>query len=207
MLASTGINVTLPGTFFFLNQENFYKLVNWVKGKGIVSDSNNKFLCHESEDFNKKKKKKKKTISKISVDSSFTFTSNAWLCALAVLHRLLLVLNLVSSMILYMKIALILHWHDFCLIPLGECASWGRATNRLRNSNLKIFESAVYMKSGSMCLWIHFTKVTLKIELKLLMMRSHWDRHLFVYKYVILELVICKKVTYLATWGHILVYY
>ena len=38
--------------------------------KGIVSDSNNIFLWHESEDINKKK-----LISKISVDSSVTFSS------------------------------------------------------------------------------------------------------------------------------------
>ena len=36
----------------------------------------------------KKKKKKKKLISKISVDTNFTFTSYAWLCAVALLHRL-----------------------------------------------------------------------------------------------------------------------
>ena len=66
--------------------------------KGIVSDCNI-FLWHESEDINKtkknpnkqtnQKKKKKKVISKISVDSNFTFTSYAWFYALAFLHRLL----------------------------------------------------------------------------------------------------------------------
>ena len=40
----------------------------------LVSDSNNIFLWHESEDVNKKK-----LISKISVDSDFTFSSYAWL--------------------------------------------------------------------------------------------------------------------------------
>ena len=40
--------------------------------KGIVSDSNNIFLWHESEDVNKKK-----LISKISINSNFTFSSYA----------------------------------------------------------------------------------------------------------------------------------
>ena len=53
--------------------------------KGMVSDSNNIFLWHELEDINKKKKKKKKkVISKISVDSNFTFASYAWLYALII---------------------------------------------------------------------------------------------------------------------------
>ena len=52
--------------------------------KGIVSDSTNIFLWHESNDM-----KKKMVIIKISVNSNFTFTSYAWLCALTLLHRLL----------------------------------------------------------------------------------------------------------------------
>ena len=52
--------------------------------KGIVTDSNNIFLLHKLEDIDKKR-----VISKISVDSNFTFTSYAWLGALALLHRLL----------------------------------------------------------------------------------------------------------------------
>ena len=40
-------------------------------GTGALSDSNNIFSWHESEDVNKKKKKKKKVISKISVDFNF----------------------------------------------------------------------------------------------------------------------------------------
>ena len=51
---------------------------------GIVSDSNNIFLWHESEDIHKKK-----LISKISVDSNFTFSSCAWLCVFHCSHRLL----------------------------------------------------------------------------------------------------------------------
>ena len=44
--------------------------------KGIFIDSNNIFLWYDSEDINRKKKR----ISKISVDSNFTFSSYAWLC-------------------------------------------------------------------------------------------------------------------------------
>ena len=42
--------------------------------KGIFGDLNNNFLWHESEDINQKK-----IISKISVDTNFTFSSYAWL--------------------------------------------------------------------------------------------------------------------------------
>ena len=38
------------------------------------------------------------------------------------------VLNLFLSTRTYVKIALISHPNDFCLIPLGKCASWRRAT-------------------------------------------------------------------------------
>ena len=40
-------------------------------------------LWHESEDINKQTKK---FISKILVDSNFTFTSHAWLCCVSFLH-------------------------------------------------------------------------------------------------------------------------
>ena len=49
--------------------------------KEVFSDFNNIISWHESEEVNQKKKKKK-LISKISVDSSFTFSSYAWLCVL-----------------------------------------------------------------------------------------------------------------------------
>ena len=41
---------------------------------GIVSDSNNIFIRHESEDINKTR-----LFSKSSLDFNFTFTSYAWL--------------------------------------------------------------------------------------------------------------------------------
>ena len=62
----------------------FWKVRLNFQFKGIVSDSNNIFLWHETEDINKKM-----IISKISVDSNFTFTNCAWLCALVLLHWLL----------------------------------------------------------------------------------------------------------------------
>ena len=51
------------------------------KVKGILSDSNNIFLWYESEDF-----KQKKLVSKISVDSNFTFSSYARLCVFHCSH-------------------------------------------------------------------------------------------------------------------------
>ena len=38
-------------------------------------------------------------------------------------------------------------WNDFCLIPLGKCASWRRTTNKWNNSKFEIFQSTLYMKS------------------------------------------------------------
>ena len=50
--------------------------------KGVVSDFDNIFYGMNQKILTKK------VISKISVDSNFTFASYAWLCALALLHRL-----------------------------------------------------------------------------------------------------------------------
>ena len=60
---------------------NWCDINQWSGDKGMVSDSNI-FLWHKAE------VNKKKVISKISVDPNFTFTSYAWLCALALLQRL-----------------------------------------------------------------------------------------------------------------------
>ena len=46
--------------------------------KGVFSDSNNIILWHKSEDT-----KQKKLISKISVDSNFTFSSHDYVCFIA----------------------------------------------------------------------------------------------------------------------------
>ena len=80
-----------------------------------ISDSNNIILWHESEDINKKIK----LIPKISVDSN---SSYAWLYVFHCSNRLLWWIK-VSSTKLSVKIALILYWKDFSLIPLGKCAS------------------------------------------------------------------------------------
>ena len=79
----------LPGSgLWFINKTWLPRFGGWVGVKDIFSDSNNIFLWCESEDINKNNNKKRLT-SKISVDSHFTFTNYAWLCALALLHRLL----------------------------------------------------------------------------------------------------------------------
>ena len=45
---------------------------------------------------------------------------------------------------IHVKIAFISHWNDFCLIPLGKCASWRNATNSCKNSNFEFFESTLH---------------------------------------------------------------
>ena len=59
-----------------------------------------------------------------------------------------------SSTRMYVKIAFISHWNDFCLIPLGKCASW-RATNRCKKFNFEILVSPLYMKSENIPLTLH----------------------------------------------------
>ena len=58
-------------------------ITTWWIVKGIGSDSCNIFSWHKSENITKKK-----VTYKLSVDSSFTFTCYARLCALSLLHRL-----------------------------------------------------------------------------------------------------------------------
>ena len=53
---------------------------------------------------------------------------------------------------MYVKIALISHWNDFCLTTLRKCA-FLEETYLLINAkhqNFEFFESALYMKSGNM---------------------------------------------------------
>ena len=54
--------------------------------KGVISNSNNILLWHESEDIQKKKKKKKKNTACFQ---NFTFSSYAWLCVFHCSHRIL----------------------------------------------------------------------------------------------------------------------
>ena len=55
--------------------------------------------------------------------------------------------------------AFISHWNDFCLISLGKCAPWRRATNRCKkfqfwsfweSPQYKIFEHAFNAKTGNL---------------------------------------------------------
>ena len=63
----------LKNNWFYPTSDWFYLIASPIENiKGIFTDSNNIFLWHESEDINKKK-----LISKILVDSNFTFSSFA----------------------------------------------------------------------------------------------------------------------------------
>ena len=55
-----------------------------------------------------------------------------------------------SSMRIYVKIAHISRWNDFCLIPLGNVFLGGEVQIDAKNWNFDIFESALCIKSGSM---------------------------------------------------------
>ena len=57
----------------------------------------------------------------------------------------------------YIKIAFISHWNDLWLNLLGKCVSWRSAKIDEKNSNFDIFESALYMKSGSMPALVYVT--------------------------------------------------
>ena len=89
--------------------------------KGIFSDSNSIFFMVWIRRY-----KQKKLISKISVDSNFTFSSYAWLCVFHCSHRLLC---WIKSRVrdFSVKIALISYWNDFSPTPLGKCASYKSA--------------------------------------------------------------------------------
>ena len=91
--------------------QNNAKITYWIKG--IVSDSNNIFLWYELKDINKKK-----MISKISVDSNFTFTSYTGLCAMALLYRLQGLIN--SGRWESMWKLLLFHTEWFLLNSFGE---------------------------------------------------------------------------------------
>ena len=56
-----------------------------------------------------------------------------------------------------------LHQNDFCLIPLGECASWRRATNRCKNLKFWHFWERPLYKTGSMPLMHHVNSTSTKI--------------------------------------------
>ena len=88
--------------------------------------------------------KPKKFISKISVDSNFTFSSYAWLCVFHCSHRLLC---WIKSRVrdFSVKVAFISHWNDFSLIPLGKCSSYTKATKICIKFKLwKFWESPLF---------------------------------------------------------------
>ena len=107
--------------------------------KGIVTDSKNIFLWHESEHINKKKK-----LIKISVDSNFTLSSYAWLCAFHCSHRLLCWRNSRVNCAYFT-----LNWFQpnsfWGIVLLG-----GELRKYAKNSNFENFESALYSTSVSM---------------------------------------------------------
>ena len=112
--------------------------------KGIVSDTSNIFLWHESEDINKKK------ASKISVDSSFMFSSYAWVCVFHCPHRLLCwiksrVRDFLWKLLLFHTEMISSAWFLRGIVLLrGEL--WKYA----KNSSFDNFESALYSTSVSM---------------------------------------------------------
>ena len=91
--------------------------------------------------------KPKRLISKISVVSNFMFSSYACLCGFYCSHRTT-VLNKVSCMRFYVKIALISYWNDFSLITLGEVCFLEESYENMQK--IQNFESALYSTSGSM---------------------------------------------------------
>ena len=97
--------------------------------------------------------KQKKLISKISVDSNFTFTSYAWLCVFHCSHRLLCWRIKSRVRGFSVKIALVSYWNDFNPTLLGKCAFMllrGVQHKYAKNSHFKNFESALYLTSVSM---------------------------------------------------------
>ena len=105
----------------------------------VLVDLSCQWFEKSSYDMNQKIQQKR-VVSKISVDSNITFICMImWI--LALVHRLLLLglLILVDGKLCVKIIALISHWNDFCLIPLGRCASWRRAKDA-KNSKFEIFE-------------------------------------------------------------------
>ena len=91
------------------------------------------------------KYKKKKLISKISLDSNFTFTSYAWFYCAPLHHRLPVELRLVYDN--YVQIALNSYWNDFSLIPLENVLFRGELQKDEQNPNFDKFESTLYIKS------------------------------------------------------------
>ena len=82
--------------------------------------------------------KQKKLISKISVDSNFTFSSYAWSCVFHCSQRLPCWKKSLCTR-LSGKIALISYWNDFSLIPFRKCASQRRTTKKCKKFKFSKF--------------------------------------------------------------------
>ena len=119
-----------------------------------VSDSNNIFLRHESEDINRKK------IGYLQNFGWFQF----YICKQVMHGRLLC---LIKSCGWGFYGTLILHRNDFCWISVGECDSWNRATNKCKNFEIfKGFLSEICKYVLNDHLWS--SKINLKHFMK------HW---------------------------------
>ena len=117
--------------------------------KGIVGDSNNIFLWHESEDINKKSWFPKFQLIPIPRFQ----VMHVYVCFIVPQTT---VLNEVLCTRLSVKIALISHWNDFSLIPLGIVLLKGELWKYAKNSNFENFKSTLYSTSVNMPLIIVF---------------------------------------------------
>ena len=94
------------------SNENTIMICHYIKG--LVSDSYNIFLYHESENINKK--------AYFQNFSWFQFYIFQCMIMCVTLLPQTAVLNKISCTKLSVKIAPISYWNDFSLIPLGSCA-------------------------------------------------------------------------------------
>ena len=92
--------------------------------------------------------KQKKHISKIWVDSNFTFSSFTWLCVFHCPHRLLCWIKSCQWDFLWKLLSF--HTEAIGAYSFGEnVVLRGELRKDAKNSNLENFENALYSKSGS----------------------------------------------------------
>ena len=99
--------------------------------------------------------KQKELISKISVDSYFTFSSYAWLCVFHCSHRLLCWIksHVWVFVFLFFFLWKLLSFHTEMIsaqLLWGSVLLTGVHHKYAKNSHLKKFESALYLTSVSM---------------------------------------------------------
>ena len=91
----------------------------------------------------------KKLISKISVDSNFTFRSYEWLCVFHCFHRLLCWIK--SRVRAFLQKLLLFHTEKISALFLWGCVLLrGELRKYVKNSNFEHFQSTLYSTSGSM---------------------------------------------------------